>query len=326
MTPLWIDTDVGVDDALAILLVLAAGRTVDGCSLTFGNASLRQVSKNAAGLARAFDWRFPIHVGAAGPLAGGEPVTAAHVLGETGLPSRGRRPADTGPLPERSSAVDAFRRWIDAMDEPGEVLALGPLTNLALAARADPARFARLARVTWMGGGASRGNHTPEAEFNAFADPEALAEVAGSGVPLRIVDLDLCRRVSVDDADLEPLAGRNTPRAALLADLVGGYIDIALSRGRPAMALYDPVAAAALVAPESVRFEPVRLSIDVSSASTRGRTRFVDQGRDDRDGDDPRPADAPGVPRVALGRDVDVPAVRELFHAALRRGAAGDPS
>ena len=121
-----------------------------------------------------------------------------------------------------------------------------------------------------MGGGITRGNQTASAEFNAYADPEALAIVLSRNVPLTMVDLDACRRVEITEADVAPL------EKPLLSDLLGGYLDIALSRGRPAMALYDPVAAAVLVRPDLFMLAPAEVTMELSGQHTRGRT-IVDQ-------------------------------------------------
>jgi purine nucleosidase len=123
-----------------------------------------------------------------------------------------------------------------------------------------------------MGGGAGAGNHTASAEFNAYADPEAVAIVLGQGLPLRMVDLEFCRRILCRPEDAEHLRTLGGGNADLLADLFGGYIAIATSRGRPAMALYDPAAAAAFIRPDLVTFRPAGIAMELAGTLTRGRT------------------------------------------------------
>ena len=173
-------------------------------------------------------------------------------------------------------ALAALSAWL-AGPPPREVLALGPLTNLAILALAHPERARQIRRITWMGGARTRGNHTPAAEFNAFADPEAVAILLARRIPLRMIDLDACRQVVITEADRAALAGRARPGgpAARFVDLLGGWLDIARERGRSAMPLYDPVAAAALLQPECFTFRPVRLEIDLADAEERGRTRVA---------------------------------------------------
>lgn len=73
-----------------------------------------------------------------------------------------------------------------------------------------------------MGGSTGRGNHTPAAEFNAFADPEAVAVLLSAPVAITVVDLEICRKVRFDESDLRQMAGLDGQNAALLADLAGG--------------------------------------------------------------------------------------------------------
>ena len=167
---------------------------------------------------------------------------------------------------EFGSAHAAFARWLEHQND-AHILALGPLTNLAILALSRPELLPRIARITWMGGAVTRGNHTASAEFNALADPEALAILLARHVPLTMIDLDACRRVEIDEDDVRALDAE-----PLLRDLMGGYLDIALSRGRPAMALYDPVAATALLYPELFTLEPARVQVELAGQHTRGRT------------------------------------------------------
>jgi len=267
---LWIDTDMGFDDIAAILVVRASGQVIDGVSLVFGNAPLDQVKNNAAGAALAFSWRFPIHAGRASPVLG-EIETAQRILGETGIPTVGATLPASGDLPP-SNAFEALCRWL--ADGAGEkkILALGPLTNIAALCFARPDLAGRITELTWMGGGVTLGNHTASAEFNAFADPEAAAIVLAHGLPLRMVDLDFCRKVTASLADVAPIRQAGGKNAGLVADMLEGFINIAVSRGRDAMALYDPCAAVAVVDPESVTWKAARIDVELRGGLTRGRT------------------------------------------------------
>ena len=266
----WIDTDMGFDDIAAILVVVHSGLMIDGVSLVMGNAPLDQVRVNAAGAAASFGWKFPIHEGRAQPVHC-RLETAQNILGASGIPTIGRRLPEAVAL-EPSDAFDALSGWLESQAGPCRILALGPLTNIAALALARPELAARITELVWMGGGVTSGNHTASAEFNAYADPEALAIVLAHGLPLRMVDLDICRKVLARPEDAESLrtaAGRN---AELLADLLAGYINIAISRGRPAMAVYDPTAAAIFIAPEIAGFRHARIDVELHGLHTRGRT------------------------------------------------------
>ncbi|MBB4293012.1 purine nucleosidase [Rhizobium leguminosarum] len=265
----WIDTDMGFDDISAILVVAQSEYEIDGLSLVFGNAPLPQVRRNAAGAAIAFGWKFPIHTGRAMPVLG-KLETAQAILGATGIPTIGKTLPE-GPALAESDAFTALCRWLER-DGQHRILALGPLTNIAAVALARPDLAARISELVWMGGGVTSGNHTASAEFNALADPEALAIVIAHGLPLRMVDLDLCRKVLARPEDAEPVRTADGTNAELIADMLSGYVSIATSRGRPAMAIYDPCAAVAFVAPDIVSFRPARIDVELQGALTRGRT------------------------------------------------------
>ncbi|MGQ7848192.1 nucleoside hydrolase [Granulosicoccus sp. 3-233] len=258
----WVDTDMGVDDIHALLYLRHAGVMPVAQSLSFGCASLTQVSHNAAGFSRVFRWNRPWHRGAAQSFRG-ETRTAAHVLGTSGLPTRSACLPQTAQLPSTASAIDALMSWLSDHPPHAQVLALGPLSNIANLCLQAPELAQRIHRLTWMGGATARGNQTAHAEFNAWADAQAAAVVFASGIPVRMVDLEACRQVQLRPEDLRPLSRVRNAAGRLLHDLLGGYLDIGLSRGRPGMAIYDPVAAAALVSPED--FDSRKVSIDVIS-------------------------------------------------------------
>ena len=265
----WIDTDMGFDDIAAIFVVAQSEHAIDGVSLVFGNAPLPQVRLNAAGAASAFGWTFPIHTGRAMPVLG-KVETAQAILGETGIPTIGKSLPNTATLAE-SDAFTALCRWLEG-DGPHRILALGPLTNIAAVTLARPDLATRITELVWMGGGVTSGNHTASAEFNALADPESLAIVIAHGLPLRMVDLDLCRKVLARPEDIEPVRNAGGANAELIADMFAGYVSIGTSRGRPGMAIYDPSAAVAFIAPDVVGFRPARIDVELQGALTRGRT------------------------------------------------------
>lgn len=265
MSDLWVDTDMGFDDLWALLLLRHLGCDVAGVSLVAGNAPMRQVASNAAAARLAYGFGWPVWQGAPLPLRGGA-ETAAGILGPTGMRTRGRQlePRDQD-LPPKG-AVKAMRAWLKSMsDAAKEILALGPLTNIAQLLNAEPDLPRQIERVVWMGASTGAGNHTAAAEFNAYADAYALERVAAAGLRLDIVDLVFCRQVTFGPGDMpgtDPLTH----------DLLGGYLDIALERGRPAMAIYDPLAAVAVADPDRIAFQPCTLSVDTGGTDIHGAT------------------------------------------------------
>ncbi|MBS9720227.1 nucleoside hydrolase [Tianweitania sp. BSSL-BM11] len=303
--PVWIDTDMGFDD-LAAILIVAASRPVAGLSLVAGNVALHQVERNALAVASMFKWDFPIHAGAAAPLKG-HLETAHYVLGADGMPGTGRKL----PAVEGHAQPDALGAMIGFIEKGGrDILAIGPLTDLAHLAEARPDLLTLPdLRLVWMGGSAGPGNHTAAAEFNAAVDPEALAVLIAAGVQIAMVGLDCCRQVTLTLDDVAPLRAHPSERAQLLADLLEGYVRIADNGHRP-MALYDPVAAAAVIEPDSVTFTPARLDIELDGTLTRGMTVIEWRARK-------------AAPNALIATTADAPRIRAMMQAALLR-AAGD--
>ncbi|MFD1911034.1 nucleoside hydrolase [Halodurantibacterium flavum] len=304
LTPAWIDSDMGFDDLAAVAMVVASGRRVAGLSLVAGNSPLPRVIANARTAADLFGWDFPLYGGAARPLVG-DLVTAGYVLGDNGMPGGTALPEPPAG-PDLPAMLPALIRFAEGGGR--DLLALGPLTNIAVFALARP-DLAQGMRLIWMGGAPGRGNHTATAEFNAAVDPEAVQVVIDAGVTIRMVGLDPCRQVTVGLDDVRLLAGRAGPHASLLAGLMEGYCRIAADGTRP-MALYDPVAAAALVAPDTVSFAPARLDCELSGRLTRGMTVIEWRA-------------AKAAPNALIATDADAERIRALFMGGLAHAAKG---
>lgn len=189
------DTDPGVDDAMALVFqALHPDIELLGLTSVFGNATIETTTRNARFLAGRFAPGVPVARGAAAPLkrAAPEPLTWIHGdngLGNIALDTTGEAPLDARP---------AYRFIIDTVRaHPGEVtlLAVGPLTNLALALADDPRIASRVKQVVIMGGAFGTdgvlGNVSPAAEANILGDPEAADLVLGAAWPVAIVGLDV---------------------------------------------------------------------------------------------------------------------------------------
>jgi len=285
---IWVDTDFGFDDLWALLILRHLNIHIEGVSLVAGNTPLQQVIKNAGASSETFGFEWPVHIGAVKPLQR-TPETAQRILGKYGMQSRGLQlPGNHSPNPigddndtslERSGyslsdnqnpAIAAMATWLSKTDQP-HILALGPLSNIASLIEHYPAAAKKIVKLTWMGGSGGRGNHTQYAEYNAIADPEALAAVAASSVPLRMIDLELCRQVTFGESQLPTLQGKNSQ---LLTDLLGGYLDIALNRNRLSMAIYDPLAALAVADSTLFDFVPASLHVHTDVDTRYGQTTF----------------------------------------------------
>jgi inosine-uridine nucleoside N-ribohydrolase len=285
-----IDTDPGIDDALALLYAWGSpGLRLAGLTTVAGNVEVEQATRN---LFRLVALRRPVPVpvvaqGAAAPLA--RPlVTAKGYHGDDGLGGLDDWPpaqATLSPLGAPDFIAEATRR----AGEPLTLIALGPLTNVALALARDRAALGRLARVVIMGGAVDvPGNVTPTAEFNFHVDPEAAARVLEAGLNVDLVPLDATRQALLSRTALEAaLARRPGPFAARCAAFteIGFRVDAA--RGTAGMILHDPLAVAVALDPTLTTWERARIVV-------------ADDGTTRR---------APGPPNCRVARVVDAPGV-----------------
>ena len=270
MKRVWIDSDAGFDDLLAIQMVSkSADCVVDGLSLVAGNSELPQVIDNARHMAATFDWKFPLFAGSPEPLFQ-ELITAGDVLGPRGMHTKNRWFDDNCVDLNLQNAIDAMVSWLGALDKPASILALGPMTNLALLFRQHPQVKEMISELVFMGGSTDRGNSTAVAEFNFYADPEAASEVLSSGVALSMIGINACRQVMVLPSDVETILSGNHQQKNLLADLLSGYLSIREPDGQQPMPLFDPTAAAALLMPDYITWQPANVAIELTGELTRG--------------------------------------------------------
>jgi pyrimidine-specific ribonucleoside hydrolase len=271
--PLVIDTDPGIDDALAILLALASPE-VDLRLVTtvHGNVEVSQTTENALRvlhLAGRSD--VPVAAGAAASLVHPQPERAGHVHGAAGLggvelpPS----PAAADPRP----AVVALADLLTSSPGPVTVAAVGPLTNLALLLRVFPEAAARIGRLVVMGGAAFRpGNVTPAAEFNVWADPEAAQVVFSSAVPTVMVGLDVTMPTVLGEEDIARFAAAG-PIGAQAAAILQQYLHHARAAYRTSgVVVHDALALTEAIRPGFLGTTRRGVVVDTGLGVDRGRT------------------------------------------------------
>ena len=277
--PVLIDCDPGVDDAVALLLAFACPEALELLAITTvaGNVPLALTARNAL-VIRTLAGReaVPVFAGAERPLVRAPAFDTAHgpsaFHGESGLGSLALIEPG-GPL-AGGHAADALVRL--AMARPaGEVtlVAVGPLTNVALALRAEPRLATHLKQIVIMGGArAAGGNITASAEFNIYADPDAAAEVFAS--PARIVahGLDVTHQVRATPARIAAIERIGTPRARAAAELLRFSHTVALGIGNDSAPLHDPCPILWLLAPELFTTRPAEVRVETASDLTRGHT------------------------------------------------------
>jgi purine nucleosidase len=220
-----LDCDPGIDDALAIVFAHGhPGLEICGITTVAGNVGLELTTANALRVSELLGLACPVTAGSPGPLLAGPlraMLDARHAHGEDGLAGARLPPPVT--RPRDGHAVDFI---LDATaGAPGEItlVATGPLTNIALAVRRDPALVGRVRDFVIMGGSATRGNVTPAAEFNIGADPEAAAIVFGAGWRVTMVGLDVTLRARARPAVLDRMRGLGRLADDLLLPCLARY-------------------------------------------------------------------------------------------------------
>ena len=272
MAPFLIDTDPGIDDALALLFAWNSPEIqVEAITTVAGNVSVDAASTNLLRLLalRRPDPRPVVAAGAAGPLARAL-TTATRYHGEDGLGDLPDWPA-VERLPRSPDAVAVILEAARRHERDLTIVALGPLTNLALALKDDAAAVGRVGRIVAMGGAVDvPGNITPTAEFNMFVDPEAAHRVLAAGLPLEVVPLDATRQAVLPRAGMRATLARSSgPLASRIQGFSERGFRIAHSDGAQGMALHDPLAVALAVDPSLARWEAMRLAIGPDGETLR---------------------------------------------------------
>lgn len=296
MNIVFADVDTGIDDAIALIYLLASGAEIVGIGSTGGNIAVDQVCANNLGLlelCRAVD--IPVSRGAERPL-GGDGPRRGDMHGPNGL-GYAKLPRSDRQLTEYDSAT----AWVRAArSHPGELigLATAPLTNLALALRAEPALPTLLRRLVIMGG-AFDGLSGPE--WNIRVDPEAAAEVfaawAGHQRLPAVCGLDLTRTVAMTPDILARMSGP-APVLGFIEDAMRFYFEVHRDRGLGYLAyLHDPLAAAAALDLTLVQTRTATVTVEL--AGNRGMTTADWSGA--------------GGPNAQIGVHVDAGAFFDLF-------------
>ena len=273
MRDFLIDTDTASDDAVAIIMALAAPDVrVLALTTVAGNVRIGQATQNALLTAEICGSDVPVYMGAHAPLIralqDAEWFHGGDGLGGHDYPAPKR-------AHEREHAVEAIVRLVH--ENPGLTLVtLGPLTNIALALARDPALASKIGRCVVMGGApCCEGNVTPAAEYNIWVDPEAARAVFRSALPIEMIGWHVSRGASVlDDAEVATIEALGTRKARFAMESNSRARDAYhLQTGEVGLSLADPTAmAVALDRSVGLAWSRHRIAIETQSELTRGMT------------------------------------------------------
>ena len=271
-----LDCDPGHDDAVAIMLAAAHDDIeILGITCVAGNATLENTKKNALKVCSLIGkTQIPIFSGADKPL-NFDLVTAEHVHGKSGLDTDGN-PIEIldGYTVEEMHAVDFIIDTCHQQKEPIYLCSVGPLTNIALALKKDPAIKSKIKEIVFMGGAAMcLGNITPAAEFNIYVDPHAANIVLNSGVKTVMFGLDVTHKVNVNDKIIEDIKNNGNKSSILFADLMNFY---SKTHRRvfniDESPLHDPCVIGYLIDENIFSGKFVNVQVEENSFLTRGKT------------------------------------------------------
>ncbi|EPD6702125.1 ribonucleoside hydrolase RihC [Cronobacter dublinensis] len=300
-TPIILDTDPGIDDAVAIAAALFSPEIdLQLITTVAGNVSVEKTTRNALQLLHFWQADVPVAQGAATPLT--RPLRdAASIHGESGMDGYDFPAHDRQTL--NVPAFQAMYERLMASPEPLTLVTIGPLTNIALLLTHYPACTAKINRLVMMGGSAGRGNFTPNAEFNIAIDPEAAARVFESGLDIVMCGLDVTHQAVLTPDYLAALPALNRT-GQLLHALFSHYRAGSMTTG---LRMHDLCAIAWLLKPELFTLKRCFVAVETRGDYTAGTTVVDIEGRLNR------PANA----QVAL--DIDVAAFREWVAQTLAR-------
>jgi pyrimidine-specific ribonucleoside hydrolase len=267
-----IDTDPGVDDALALLLAMRSPELkIEAITPVAGNVPLELTLPNALRMVEiAGRTDIPVAAGARAPLMR-RLVTATYAHGENGLGGAVFPEPTTKPV--ATPAAEIIRQIVRKY--PGEVtlITIGPLTNIATALNADPDLVGMVRALVMMGGSLSGGNITPAAEFNVYVDPEAARIVFQSGIPVTMVGLDVTRRTSLTDEHVRTLEAAQNPVSQAAAKIGRNAINHNRERGYlvgPNM--HDSLAVAGFLDPAILKLQDYYVDVETTGELTAGET------------------------------------------------------
>lgn len=267
-----LDCDPGHDDAVAILLALGSSR-IDllGITTVFGNCSVEDATRNALRvLALAGRTDVPVAVGASEPLTGTAQL-GNYVHGVSGLD--GPELPEPASSPVSEDAVQLMADTLEGSDSPVTITATGPMTNVAHLLAERPDLVPRIAEVIFMGGSTERGNHTPTAEFNTYADPEALDVLVSSGVPTRMVGLNLTHQALATPEVVTRMSAMPHRVGRTCAEWMGFFGDSYQRLWEfDAPPVHDPCTLAALIDPDLVQWREAFVAVELDGRWTRGTT------------------------------------------------------
>lgn len=294
-----IDTDPGVDDALALMYAKSTALPIDSITTVYGNASIKDTTRNALTITELLDWDVPVYAGCGQPLDGKAVVPQSH--GDNGL---GGYTRDVKKNVGGISAVDYLIRILKKSKQKEVVIiCFGPTTNVATVAVKRPDLLTKIKNIVVLGGViGEKGNMTPYSEFNVLNDPTALCILLDTGCDITLIPINICRKVIMTRNDLAKINDPNLIPA--IKEITDVYLQYYTSSeeyaGFSGGVMYDLLAIMQVTDPSFFSSKKVRISVNTSYDLQRGRTMIVN-----------------GLPNARLVTQVNARKVQKQFFRSL---------
>lgn len=266
-----IDCDTGTDDAIAIVAGLyAENANLVAITTVFGNTTIKNTSENTLNLTSYLGFDIPVAVGASAPLKSHvDERHAEDVHGVTGLGCVDL-PKSEATLSENNAIETIYRNAVKAKGEL-EIIAIGPLTNIAMALLLYPQLKTLIKHIWVMGGAVYGGNITPTAEFNIWCDPEAARLVFASGVKCTMVGLDVTEKAILTEKQIQKIKDLNTKAGDVISDILYYMLDRHAAGGEDVI-MHDALALGAALCPQCITCLEFFVDVECEGRYTFGHT------------------------------------------------------
>ncbi len=301
-----LDCDPGHDDAIA-LMMSAKHPSLEllGVTIVAGNQTLEKTLVNGLNVCQKLGLSVPVYAGMKRPIMR-QQIVAADIHGESGLDGPVFDPLTKKPEPEH--AVSYLIRTLMASEGDITLVAVGPLSNVAVAMRMEPGIVSKIREIVLMGGAYGTGNVTPSAEFNIYADPEAARVVFTSGVPIVMMGLDLTNQTVCTADVIERMRNTGNRAGALFADIMSFTLKTqAEVYGLAGGPVHDATCIGYLIDPGCITTKDMYVEIDVNEGPCYGRTVCDELGITGK------------TPNAKVGTRIDTPRFWDRVEECIRR-------
>ena len=268
--PVIIDCDPGLDDVIALIMAFANEKLdVKAVTVVAGNQTLKKVGDNALKVLSYIGANVPVALGSEFPLVK-TLITADEVHGKDGI--GGVVLPETTHKINDLHAIDLMARILEKSQEKVTIIAMGPLTNIALFLRRYPELKNKIERISLMGGSVGFGNTTPAAEFNIFIDPEGADIVFKSEIPITMVGLNATHKAVIKLEDIKKIKQQGGKIATLVSQMLENLSKFHSLEGVEGCYLHDPLAVCAVTNPEILTTKLLHVDIELKGDYTSGMT------------------------------------------------------